>query len=222
MEKISISDNILKNLFKNVYFINGTAYAGKSTMVKMLAQKHNGIACNENYHEELNYLTDVENQPNIHYFETMKDWQEFVNRSPQEYFDWIKNSSNEVSELEIIKLIQLAESGKKIFVDTNISPEVLHQISTYNNVAIMVCPQSMSVEKFFDREDPEKQFILSKINEAKDPQKTMANFKACLEKINSKEQYDYFLNSGFFVFVRDNTKTLNETLEILEKHFKLK
>ncbi len=34
---ISIKSNLLKNLFKNVYFINGTAYAGKSTMVKMLA-----------------------------------------------------------------------------------------------------------------------------------------------------------------------------------------
>ena len=31
--------------WENVYFINGTAYAGKSTMVKMLAEKHGGIAC---------------------------------------------------------------------------------------------------------------------------------------------------------------------------------
>ena len=37
--------------FSNVYFINGTAYAGKSTMVKMLAEKYNGIACEENYHD---------------------------------------------------------------------------------------------------------------------------------------------------------------------------
>lgn len=31
--------------FENVYFITGTAYAGKSTMVKLLAQKFDGIAC---------------------------------------------------------------------------------------------------------------------------------------------------------------------------------
>ena len=36
--------------FSNIYFINGTAYAGKSTMVKMLAEKYNGIAGEENYH----------------------------------------------------------------------------------------------------------------------------------------------------------------------------
>lgn len=39
--------------FENVYFINGTAYAGKSTLVKALAKKHCGIACEENYHDAL-------------------------------------------------------------------------------------------------------------------------------------------------------------------------
>ena len=36
--------------YENVYFITGTAYAGKSTMVKLLADKYNGILCEENYH----------------------------------------------------------------------------------------------------------------------------------------------------------------------------
>ena len=31
--KISISDNIIKHYLKNVYFINGHSYSGKSTMV---------------------------------------------------------------------------------------------------------------------------------------------------------------------------------------------
>ena len=39
--------------FENVYFINGTAYAGKPTMVTRLAWKYNGIACEENYHDRL-------------------------------------------------------------------------------------------------------------------------------------------------------------------------
>ena len=37
--------------FENAYFIIGTSYAGKSTMVKALAKKHDGIACEENYHD---------------------------------------------------------------------------------------------------------------------------------------------------------------------------
>ncbi len=40
-----------KVYFENAYFIIGTAYAGKSTMVKELAKRHGGIACEENYHD---------------------------------------------------------------------------------------------------------------------------------------------------------------------------
>lgn len=29
--------------FNNVYFFNGSAYAGKSTMVKRLAEKYDGV-----------------------------------------------------------------------------------------------------------------------------------------------------------------------------------
>ncbi len=35
----------------NVYFVIGTSYAGKSTIVKNLAKKHQGIALEENYHD---------------------------------------------------------------------------------------------------------------------------------------------------------------------------
>ena len=34
-----IENNILKYYLRNVFFITGTAYAGKSTTVKMLAEK---------------------------------------------------------------------------------------------------------------------------------------------------------------------------------------
>ena len=222
MGKIYISNNLIKNLLKNVYFINGTAYAGKSTMVRMLAEKYDGIECGENYHDKLMHLIDVSNQPNLKYFDTMSGWQEFINRTPDEYDAWMQGVSKEAAELEILELIRLSESGKKIFVDTNISIDMLHEISDYNHVAIMVSPQSMSVDKFFDRPDQEKQFLLSKIMEAKNPAKTLKNFKECIAKVNSKEHYDEFVNSGFFVFKRDDTKTLEETLEILEKHFGLK
>ena len=31
----------------DIYYIIGTAYAGKSTMVKLLVEKYDGIACEE-------------------------------------------------------------------------------------------------------------------------------------------------------------------------------
>ena len=218
---VSIKSNLLKNLFKNVYFINGTAYAGKSTMVKMLAEKHNGIFCGENYHSELTDIIEIEHQPNLSYFQTMKDWQEFVNRTPEEYDAWIQGTSREAEQLEILLLIRLAAEGKKIFVDTNINLDTLWKISDRDHVAIMLAPQSTSVERFFDRSDPDKQFLLSVIDAAEDPEKTRQNFKDCLALINRQDKYDMFANSGFFTIVRDDSRTPEETLAILEKHFKL-
>ena len=47
---MNIENNILKYCLRNAYFITGTAYAGKSTMVKMLAERYGMTACGENYH----------------------------------------------------------------------------------------------------------------------------------------------------------------------------
>lgn len=219
--EITVPGNILKHLFQNTYFINGTAYAGKSTMVKLLAEKHDGICCGENYHDRFRAAIDAENQPNLCYFDTMKDWQEFVNRTPQEYDRWISGSSQEAAGLEIIRLIQLAESGKKVFVDTNISVGWLREISDGRHVAIMLAPQSTSVERFFEREDSDKQFILQQIRQAADPEKTMRNYRECLAAINSAEKYRAFEESGFFTLVRDDARTPEQTLQILERHFGL-
>ncbi len=85
-----INDTIIKYYLRNVYFINGTAYAGKSTMAAMLAEKYGLIHCGENYHHNVaSKLITPDQNPNLCYFQTMKDWQEFVNRTPEEYERWI-------------------------------------------------------------------------------------------------------------------------------------
>ena len=214
-----IHNNIIKHLFNNIFFINGTAYAGKSTMVKLLAEKYNGICCGENYHADLMNLINVENQPNLSYFETMSGWQEFIGRTPEEYDKWIIGCSYEAADLEILRLIQLVDQGKKIFVDTNIPVEMLKELSDYNHVAIMLSPHSMSIERFFDREDEEKQFLLEKIDEADDPEKAMNNFKECLALINSPEKYKAFEESGFFTMIRTEDRRIEDAIEKLERHF---
>ena len=58
--------------FDNVYFINGTAYAGKSTMVKMLSEKYHGIACEENYHDSMISDLDSKQFPGLTYTRDLK------------------------------------------------------------------------------------------------------------------------------------------------------
>lgn len=220
--KIEIESNIIRHMLKNVYFINGTAYAGKSTMVKLLAEKYDGICCGENYHDALRAVVDPAHQPNLSYFQTMSGWQEFISRTPKAYDAWIQGSSRESAEMEIAILLSLSRENRKIFVDTNIPAPILREIAPYHHVAIMLSDQSMSVNRFFDREDPEKQFLLQKIQEASDPAATMENFRNCIAEINSPEHYREFAESGFFTYVRTENSTIPEALAKLEEHFELK
>ena len=219
--KIGIESNILRHVLNDCYFVNGTAYAGKSTMVRLLAEKHGGICCGENYHNELLSSVDPVHQPNLSYIGSMKSWQEFISRTPEEYDAWIQGCSLEATELELVKLVQLSTQGKKIFVDTNIPVDILREIADENHVAIMLSPQSMSVNRFFDRPDAEKQFIYQQILQAEDPEWAMENYRNCLAKINSPDKYEAFLHSGFFTHIRTEESTIEGTLKELEKHFGL-
>ena len=91
--------------FSNVYFINGTAYAGKSTMVKLLAEKYNGIACEENYHDKLLPELSKEDFPCLTYTRDLTDW------------------------LKILS--DMSQEEKPIFVDTNSSIETLRAIADH-------------------------------------------------------------------------------------------
>jgi hypothetical protein len=219
---MNINNLIIKHYLRNLMFIIGTAYAGKSTMVKMLAEKYGLIHCGENYDCIPEGILTPEKYPNLCYFQTMKDWQEFVNRTPEEYEKWIYSNKQEIAEFEIAYLIHISGS-QKVIVDTNIPLDILHKIAGYNQVAVMLSPQSMSVEHFFDRDDPDKVFIKQQIFKAENPEKTMENYRAGIARINGKEHYDELANSGFFTIVRKDTliDTKLETLEILAKHFGL-
>ena len=218
---MDIANNILKRLFENVYFITGTAYAGKSTMVRMLAQKHGGVWCRENYTEDLFGLIDPEHQPNLCYFETMSGWQEFVSRTPEQYEAWLYGCGEEGTSLELIELIRRTEGGQKVFVDTQLSPRALREVSDDRHVAVMLADPQVSVSRFFEREDAEKQFIWQQLMQAPDPQAALSNYRAVLERINSPENYRRLEQSGFFVLKRDDARTPEQTLAILEKHFGL-
>lgn len=207
--------------FNNVYFVNGTAYAGKSTMVKLLAKKYNGIACEENYHDSL--ITDLSREefPCLTYTRDLKNWSEFIRRTPDEYEAWINGCTRECAILELKLLEKLEEQNTKIFVDTNIPLETLIQISDKDHVVIMLADPDVSVKLFFDRPDKEKQFLYKLLLKEDDPEQAIENFRACLQRINSQEKYNEFLNSGFNVVLRDEQRTVEETLLIVERSFKL-
>ncbi len=218
---MKIENNILKHYLQNVYFITGTAYAGKSTMVKMLSEKYDMICCGENFHSA---VSDIVATPDVQldlcYMKNITDWKDFVTRTPEEYERWIFSTAREAAEFEVAELLSIAKN-KKVIVDTNIPIDILKEISEYHHVAVMLSPQSMSVERFFDRSDPEKQFLLGVIESCDNSKTVMENYKKGLALINSQQHYDEYANSGFFTLVRedDGKDTREAVCELLAKHF---
>ena len=208
--------------FNNIYFFNGTAYAGKSTMVKLLAEKYNGIACEENYHDALLAELDSREFPGLTYTRDLKNWSDFIRRTPDEYEAWIKETTKECTILELQILEELSKQDKMIFVDTNIPTDVLAKISDKDHVLIMLADPDISVNRFFERPDKEKQFLYQLLLQEENPDDAIENFRECLKRVNSKEIYNQFLNSGFHVISRDDNRTIEETLSLVENIFKLK
>jgi hypothetical protein len=207
----------------NVYFVIGTSYAGKSTIVKNLAKKHQGIALEENYHDAKLPGLDSREFPNLTYTRDLQDWHEFIRRTPDEYVTWLNNTKKEceIVELQMIEelLAKPEAQGKKIFVDTNICIETLHKISDTHHVLVMLADPEIGIHRFFDRPDPEKQFLYRLMLEEPDPQAALDNYREILIRICSKESYDELLHSGFKVIFRDEDRSQEETVQLAEKIF---
>jgi len=208
-------------MFENVYFINGTAYAGKSTIVHLLAEKYGGIECGENYHNQLLPGLSRDEFPNLTYTRDIEDWHDFIRRTPEEYESWFDHVARECETLELRILPNLASQGKPVFVDTNISLGTLKTMANPGHVLIMLAEPGISVRRFFDRPDREKQFLYRLIMEEANPEAAMENYRKVLERINSQERYDRFLHSGFPVIVRDESRSIEETLSLVQNSFGL-
>lgn len=142
--------------------------------------------------------------------------------TPKEHWVWTNQVSMECVEIEILELIKLAASGKKVIVDTNIPPHILREISEYNRVAIMLCdPPDICAERYFDRDDPEKKFIMDQIQLCPDPEATLQNFKSWAAYPPPLETD--WEHTGFFTYTRSDfeSDTREEVLSVLANHFGL-
>ncbi len=85
----------------------------------------------------------------------------------------------------------------------------------------MLADPEVSVRRFFERPDREKQFLYRLLLEEPDPERALENFRRCLERVNSRERYDSYLHAGFPVLLRDDGRSVEETLALVEECFGL-
>ena len=221
--KIGISDNIIRHYLRDVYFITGHSYAGKSTMVKMLAERYGMVFCGENYNDAFpREKLSRWKQPGLCYFDTMSGWEEWLSMTPEEHWNWTHHVAQECVEIEILELVHRAASGKKVIVDTNMPIDVLREISDYDHVAILLCdPPDICEKRFFDRDDPEKKFMMEQIKRCPDPEATLKNFNSWA-LYHPPGEIDW-QHTGFWTYTRSDfeSDTREEMLSALAEHFKL-
>ena len=105
--------------------------AGKvsAEIAKLHAERYDMIFCGENYHSKASDdIATPDVQPDICFINNLTDWKEFVTRTPEEYERWTYSVSKEAAEFEVAELISISQN-KKVIVDTNISVDILKEIS---------------------------------------------------------------------------------------------
>ena len=214
---MKIANNIIKEHLKNVYFLCGGAYGGKTTMARIIEEKHGFIRYRQGEHsEEYFALANKQNQP-VMSMDRSSNWHGFFAQPPRQYADWMKAELREEAEFTIADLLCIS-ADEKVIVDGMIPLDILKEISDYNHVFLLFAPDEMKRKHYFDRADKEEiyQFILS----FPDGEKLLKNVNNALN-IDNESERKKFIESGFKYLERTDGDTIEHTLNIIEQHFGL-
>ena len=220
---MNIANNILKHSLQNVYFLNGTALAGKTTMSKELSKKYGFVCFNDNWHEE-NFkvwqsIIDEKYQKRSAKREAVTDWEAYFGRSVEEFLAADDTDGyTEYLEYAVIELIKLSQNNK-VVADVCFPVKLLTEISDYNrNACMLTTPELVTCVNYGKREDHRE--FLECILSLKDPEKKIA-VQDELFRISVEKAFDEARESNLFTIVRTEESTIEGTLKLLETHFNL-
>ena len=220
---MKIAENILKHNLQNVYFLTGTALAGKTTMAKALSEKYGFIHFNDNWHED-NFkvwqsIIDPKYQKRASKRQTITDWEEYFGRSVEEFLEaGDYNGYDEYLEYAIIELIKISMNNR-VIADVMFPMQLLTEISNYNRIAcLLASPELVTCENYGRREDHRE--FLECILSLREPEKKIA-VQDELFRIKVEEIYKEAQKYNLFTIIRTNDSTVENTLSLLEKHFVL-
>ena len=214
---MKIENNILAEGLKNVLFISGGAYGGKTTMAKMLQQKYGFVRYREGdmWDGHMAYARPTSQPAMCH--DRSLDWSGFYSQPADRYHQWLDTIVREEAEMAIIDLIKLSHS-QRVVADVMIPPDMLKEIAGYRQVVLLFAFVEMKRAHYFDREDkrPEFNHIMSMPN----PEKTLENVLNALTYEGEKE-IQAFYSSGFKCIMRSPDRSVGETFNEIERHFGL-
>lgn len=207
-------DNIIKEYLKNVYFISGTACGGKTTVTKALGRKYGiPVYVIDDQFTIHQLKSDKEHQPTMNTF--FKDADEFFGRSVEEYKKWLLGNKREQLDYVLLDLIKLS-SDRIILCDLHIVVEEADMITDPSRIAFMIHKPENIVDTYCNR--PDHQPFNNYIHSASDYKKAKATCEQTLTELNT-DVYNYIKNSDYFWVERDNNRSVEDTVALVEKHF---
>ena len=227
---MNIANNILKHSLQNVYFLTGTALAGKTTMAKALAEKHGFLWYDENYTGEpfkkWETICDEKYQPlkakrdSRHSKQEKYDWDAHYNRPAEEIIaeGAGRSLNDEFVEFMMIELVKLSQNNKVV---TNIfAPyDLLLEVSDYNRIAcLLAAPHLVTTVNYGSRDDHKS--YLKWITSLNEPEKKIAKQDEIF-RIGIERTFEEAKKHNLFSIVRTEESTVEGTLNLLEEHFGL-
>lgn len=213
---MNIQDNVIRNALKNVYFVCGNACAGKSTIARMIADRH-GF---ELYDMDARYechraIALPEYQPNMCYH--MQDFHEQWTRPADKQAQWNMASLDEQTDMVFIDLMRIA-ADRPVVADVLFSPAYTRATVDYNRFVFLTVDKSVLRPCYFER--PEKLGFRDFVRRQELHQTYFENIFAGLELTNEIEQRA-MRASGLKMIERTPDMKPEDMLELVERHFRI-
>lgn len=210
-------DNVIKAYLKNVYFITGTPCGGKTTISRELGKRHQLMVYDiDEQFDTHQQMASPKFQPAM--MQDFKDADEFFGRTVEDYKKWLLDNTREQLDFVLLDLIRLSQD-KIVLCDCHLTLEEAKRLTEPERIVFLIKEPSSLVEDYCNR--PDHQGFMDFINSTSDVEKAKRVCNETLKSINM-ERYEMIKNSEYAWFERDENRTVDETVRLVEQHFSLK
>lgn len=211
---MKFQDNVIKEYLKNVYFVAGTACGGKTTVSKELGRKyHIPVYASDEMFSLHQQISNAKNQPSMN--KSFKDADEFFGRTVEEYRDWLVRNTREDLEFVIMDLIKLSQNGP-VICDCHLTLSEAEALTSSDRIVFLIKEPTDPVNDYCER--PDHRDFNAFIHSAADVEVAKAKCGEALKSLNGKH-YREIKKSDYFWLERDVSRSVEETVELVAKHF---
>ncbi|HIJ65972.1 MAG TPA: hypothetical protein HPP77_08460 [Candidatus Hydrogenedentes bacterium] len=214
---MKIADSVLAAHLRNVLWIGGGAYGGKTTVTDLLADKRGFTAYHpEDYFHQHKDMCSYQDHPAM--LRPFLGWEWFFNRPIDEYSAAILETDREHFEWVIVDLVKMSQHATVVVDGHMLDPAFLMRIAPRDNVIFLFADGPTIREGFFARED--KHDLLGVINSLQNPEGTRKHVLEVACEVSARK-LERVRVSGLKYILRSGDSSAEDTLLQVEEHFGL-